>query len=145
MSLKKDQHGYYRVNLHKDNKCKGEIVSRLVANAFIPNPLGLPHVGHDDDDKENNAVENLYWTDSLENNHHNGKMERFQKMHNDKIQLIADSLSTPVYSIDIDTQEVNHYKSMQEASKITGASSGKISMCCNGKRKHHRNKEWHFE
>lgn len=37
-------------------------VSILVAKAFIPNPLGLPIVAHDDDDGENNCVENLKWS-----------------------------------------------------------------------------------
>lgn len=144
MKLKTDHHGYYRVNLHKDGKNKGEIVSRLVAKTFIPNPDNLPHVGHNDDDMTNNTVENLYWTDAKENNNHNGKMERFQELHRAKIGQIADALSIPVMSIDVTTKEVCFYKSMQEAERLTGAHSGKISMCCNGKRRTHRNKEWRY-
>lgn len=144
MSLKTDQHGYYRVNLHKDGKCKGELVSRLVAQAFIPNPDNLPHVGHDDDNKKNNIIDNLYWTDAKENNNHNGKMERFQALHQEKIEQIADALSRPVISIDVDTKEICFYKSIQEANRIVGASSGKITMCCQGKRRTHKNKEWRY-
>lgn len=144
MKLKTDDHGYYRVNLHKDGKCKGELVSRLVAQTFIPNPCNLPHVGHDDDNKKNNTVDNLYWTDAKENNNHNGKMERFQKLHREKIGQIADALSKPVICIDRSTKEMRFYKSMQEAARIEGADSGKISMCCLGLRKSHRNKEWRY-
>ena len=144
MRLKTDDHGYYRVNLHKDGKCKGELVSRLVAQAFISNPDNLPHVGHDDDNKKNNTVNNLYWTDAKENNHHNGKMERFQKLHRDKIGQIADALSKPVISIDQTTKEMRFYKSTQEAARRENANSGKISMCCNGLRKTHKNKEWRY-
>lgn len=42
-------------------------VHRLVAIAFIPNPENLPQVGHKDHDKENNFVENLYWTSQSQN------------------------------------------------------------------------------
>ena len=73
MKQKLDGHGYYRVNLNKDKRMKAYLVSRLVAEAFIPNPLGLPQVGHNDDNKTNNHASNLYWTNSKENNHHNGK------------------------------------------------------------------------
>ena len=36
-------------------------IHRLVATAFIRNPKGLPEVGHKDNDKANNHVDNLYW------------------------------------------------------------------------------------
>lgn len=60
--------GYMVVNLHKDGDGgKTRTVHRLVATAFIPNPDGLPQVGHKDETRTNNHVNNLYWTTNLEN------------------------------------------------------------------------------
>lgn len=42
-------------------------IHRLVAKAFIPNPLGLRDVDHIDGDKTNNRVENLRWVSHKEN------------------------------------------------------------------------------
>ena len=141
MRQKRDNHGYMRVNLHKDGVCKSELVSRLVAKAFIPNPNNLPHVGHNDDIKSNNHVSNLYWTDYKENNYHNGKLERFQAAHNDKIDIIADKLSVSVKAIALDGSHELIFNSMQEAGR-QGFDSGKISMCVNGKRNKHKGYYW---
>ena len=143
MCQKFDQRGYYRVNLHKDGKCKALLVSRLVAMAFIPNPNNLPQVGHNDDVKTNNTVENLYWTNSSENLTHNGLHLKIRDKRQKHIDRVINALSTPVICKDNLGNEY-WYSSMQEASRITGAESGKISMCCNGLRKHHRNMEWRF-
>ena len=42
-------------------------VHRLVAETFIPNTEGKPHVAHNDGQRDNNAVENLRWATVREN------------------------------------------------------------------------------
>lgn len=140
MREKIDDKGYSRVNLHKDGRCKAELVSRLVANAFVPNPDNLPHVGHNDDVKANNDASNLYWTNPYENNRHNGKLERFHEAHNQSIDIIAKKLSVRVKGVSNNGEEII-FDSIQEARR-NGFDSGKISMCINGKRNKHKGYRW---
>lgn len=58
---KMDGKGYPFVGLYRASKGKQERVHRLVAGAFIPNLLGLPHVNHLDGNKSNAHVKNLEW------------------------------------------------------------------------------------
>ena len=52
--------GYPHVQLSK-GKTRCYNVHRLVAEAFIPNPKGLPIVNHKDENRSNNKVDNLEW------------------------------------------------------------------------------------
>lgn len=63
-------HGYNRVNLSLNGKAKKFRVHRLVAQAFIDNPLNKPFVNHIDGNKLNNHVSNLEWCTASENEHH---------------------------------------------------------------------------
>ena len=62
--------GYMNVCLYKDGKQRSEKVHRIVANAFIPNPLNKPQVNHIDGNKKNNCVWNLEWSNCSENVRH---------------------------------------------------------------------------
>jgi hypothetical protein len=62
--------GYLQVPLSYNGKSKKEMVHRLVALVFIPNPLKLPKVNHLDANKKNNNIDNLEWCTQLENVRH---------------------------------------------------------------------------
>lgn len=66
-----DTVGYYQCVLKDSNKKKCyKRVHRLVANAFIPNPLNLPQVNHKDGNKLNNKINNLEWCTNSNNTQH---------------------------------------------------------------------------
>ena len=62
--------GYIYVKLCMNNvRCK-KALHRVVAEAFIPNPLNKPEVNHKDGNKSNNCVDNLEWCNRSENEQH---------------------------------------------------------------------------
>lgn len=62
--------GYLKVQLFHDGRDAKFLVHRLVALAFIDNPLGLPQVNHIDGVKSNNRVQNLEWSSASGNLRH---------------------------------------------------------------------------
>lgn len=64
------KNGYLRVYLRNDvtNKRVDVYIHRLVAEAFIENPEGLPCVNHLNSDRMDNSVDNLEWCTPKENN-----------------------------------------------------------------------------
>ena len=101
-------------------------VHRLVAEAFIPNPNHYPVVGHKNNNKGDNRVENLYWTTIQENT---------QKAFDDGLIKNAkgsdDSQSIPVCKFDINGVFIEAYGSISEASRCNGMTKTGIIQQCN--------------
>ena len=126
--------GYLSVMLSPGRKHKR--VHRLVAEAFIPNPLGKEQVNHKDGNKKNNHVNNLEWATVSENERHKidvlGKKFKPSKEHiEETLPLAWDASRKPV--ICIETGRI--YKSCTDASRKTGANRSHIGQCAIGKRK----------
>ena len=64
--------GYLRVGLTNKEGRKYHLVSRLVAQHYIPNPHNYPQVDHIDRDVLNNHLYNLRWVTRQMNNENRG-------------------------------------------------------------------------
>lgn len=107
--------GYLEVQLWKNGEQKWFLIHRLVAQAFIPNPLGLPQVNHIDEDKTNNQAENLEWCTCQYN--------------------IEYSQAKQVEQYDLSGNLISTWKSANEIQRQLGYSQGHISDCCRGELK----------
>lgn len=67
------ENGYFTITLYKNGVRSFRKVHRLVAEAFIPNPLNKYTVNHKDFIKTNNYTSNLEWMTIKENIHHYSK------------------------------------------------------------------------
>lgn len=115
--------GYLRVHLSKNNKHKWFRVHRLVAQAFIPNPLNLPCVNHKDEDKTNNNMENLEWCTHEYNLNYGTRTERAAKTKSKPVlQLMKDGSLVRVWPSIIEVERQLHYNHTD------------IISCCRGRR-----------
>lgn len=120
--------GYAFVNLVKDGKSKPHYIHRLVAQAFIPNPLNLPYVNHKDENPKNNAVWNLEWCTPKYNANYGTAKERAAEAVRANNPSIY---NTPVTNITTGEQ----FNSISEACDFYGFSNSKrdtIKRCCEG-------------
>jgi hypothetical protein len=109
------------VELWKDNKRKRMAVHRLVALAFIENPMNKPQVNHIDGNGLNNNVENLEWATNSEN-----------VKHAYENSLIKPSNEKPIIGTNLYTKEKYYFKSVAEASRSFNVTPGAIRAALKG-------------
>lgn len=119
----RDTGGYRQVCLRNGRGQCNKNVHRLVASAFIANPLDLPVINHKDENKGNNRADNLEWC-SAEYNATYGTMQRRAHI----------ALCRPVVQMK-NGRQVGIYESTLDADRRTGVNHGSISRCCNGGQK----------
>ena len=73
------QTGYAQLTLCEDKVKHVVNVHRVVASAFVPNPDNLPWINHKDENKTNNAADNLEWCTPSYNNSYGNKTEKQRK------------------------------------------------------------------
>lgn len=130
--------GYMQVTLYKDGKSRRYKVHRLVAEAFIPNPRNLPLVNHKDEDKGNNAADNLEWCTAEYNNKFGTRTNRSKDT---QIQNAPTQKRTKCV-VCIETGDL--YVSTKEAERITGIYHSHISRCCGGTEKKAGGFRWRY-
>ena len=72
----KDGAGYAEVQLWKHNRGTHKTLHRMFAEAYIPNPDGLPDVNHKDEDTMNYDLDNLEWCTKSYNQNYGSANER---------------------------------------------------------------------
>ena len=118
-----ERNNIYEVHLKLNRKRKCHKIHRLVADTFIPNPENKPEVNHIDGRRENNKVENLEWATTSENLHH-----AYNKLERTVVR--SGSRKRKCKSISKEGNE-QIYKSIAEASRLTGISETQIRRILN--------------
>lgn len=120
----KDKDGYLLTGLCKNGTLTTFRVHRLIAKAFIPNPLNYEQINHKNEQKDDNRIENLEWCSSFYNNNYGNRSNLASKsLRNNKRQ------SKPILQITLDGIVVAEYPSAKEAKRQTGIHN--ITSACN--------------
>lgn len=126
--------GYKLIRLCKKGKKQNKYIHRLVAEAFIPNPLNYKEVNHIDNNKANNNVNNLEWCTRSYNvkySYRKGKHIPTKNMLGRK--GANHPISKPIMQYDLNGNLIREYESANLASQITGICYGSIKKCRNRK------------
>lgn len=126
---------YLRAQMYNDEGIQKAVsVSRLVASAFIENPLGIEQVNHKNENVQDNRVENLEWCSPKYNSNYGSRGKR-----------IAKKLAKTVIQMDMHGEFVMKHESTIQAARSFGFDSSAISKCCLGKLMSHKNYRWKYE
>lgn len=123
--FQKNNSGYETVMLYKDGKYRRRTVHRIVAEAFIPNPLCYSQINHIDENKENNCVSNLEWCTPSENN------LKYHKNHPNQ-KRIGKSKGRRVQQISLNGELIREWDNARQVFTETGMSDWSVSQCCRG-------------
>lgn len=111
--------GYMRILVRDNGRERTVFVHRLVAMAYIDNPLNKPQINHINGDKTDNRPENLEWCTNYENAQHRYSV------------LKTYSSKQPIICVETGTQ----YETVSEAARKTKTNRGNIHRCLNDGRR----------
>ena len=125
MSPSMYSNGYMNVELRMNIKKRRTSVHRLVAEAFIDNPLNLPQINHKDENKANNHVSNLEWCTAQYNIRYKDGVKRR------RATAILNSNAVCKYSME--GEFIEKFECATDAAISVNGSCTEILSCC-----HHR-------
>jgi len=134
--------GYLVVGLCKNGKSKKFRVHRLVATAFIKNPLNKRQVNHVKGVKTDNRVSKLEWATPKEDSQHAYKTGLLKLPPTSWNKGADNSNSRPINQYDLNGKFLKSFVSCTEAKRITGADG--IGYACYGKRKTAGGFQWRW-
>lgn len=155
---RKTKYGYLEVVLCSCGMPKHLKIHRLVAQAFIENPLNLPQVNHRDENKENNHVENLEWCDRTYNMNYGTRTERAAKSNigkkrteetKNRMKSVwhdthdfsykrgkGTKTSIPILQYSINNEFIREWESAREIERELGFCHSGILRCCKSTHKY---------
>lgn len=113
------QREYLSVALHANGVKKQMKIHRLVAEAFIPNPLGYDEINHKDENKGNNCVDNLEWCSRSYNVNYGTGIEKRKQ-----------SVIKAVIALDENGQVIREFDSIVNAAIFAKVNATNISKAC---------------
>lgn len=122
------KNGYLRVNLYFDGDNKFMYVHRLVAIAFLGDFSNSLEVNHIDENKSNNALDNLEWITRQENIVYGSRLHKIRK---------------PVVKISKEGKMLRGYRGAYEAA-AEGFDTGHIAKVCKGRENSHKGFKWAY-
>lgn len=121
--------GYLCINIRQQKRQRTILVHRLVAEAFLENPHHLPEINHKDEDKTNNAAENLEWCTHEYNCRYGTRNERSARKNRKAVKCIETGVV---------------YSSAEEAANQYGLCKTAILNCIKGRSKTSGGLTWVF-
>lgn len=130
----KSKNGYRLVTLiNKFGNANYRLVHRLVAQAFIPNPLNKRDVDHINTIRSDNRASNLRWATRRENCMNPITYYRICLDRKKRAKFGRNSpTARPIYQYDKNMKLIGSYISAREASEKTGIKMSKISHAARG-------------
>lgn len=152
-----ERKGYIGISIQLEDKKRRLKIHRLIAQAFIPNPLNLPEVNHINGIKSDNRIENLEWITSSNNQKHayktglrvvTEKQRKSSKNNIKKVSYLAHEKNRrKVKQYNLKNEYIKTWDSITDAIKTLGfrVGSSKISECCSNKTKTAYGYIWKYE
>ena len=145
---RKDLKGYYYITIKVKDKRKNFLVHRLVALAFIDNPLNKPFIDHINTIKTDNRVQNLRWVTQTENMNNELTRKQISEKHRNKAlseehkRKIREGSTTNKRVLCVETGI--EYISASEAGRQLHIDGSSIIKSCRGRYEKAGNYHWKY-